>query len=814
MLVRQVSLQTVKAVEFAEYMSHHQVDTEESQADGDCPSDQICGRQRAIMAAKGNLWTRLRQNLLLLSYLLLSAIIVVYLYSSYQEDKNRYLEDIRAQDHFTQNNIQQRIIVDLNNGINDLGFFASFFSRHSGLASGVTSPFKNSDEALASVYNEFLSYLAFKKLFSSIALFDRLGQLKMQVSFEQGLPIMSHAESMIKGQQKKVFEQLAVNRDTRIHISLAEDESSGHFLQLAVAIIDDNNFFAGVVMVRYPMSRIGSVLGELIDGKAGKLLLLDTAGQLLFGDDPQLAANLLENSSLPGAFSQTEHGHGLGRQGYYDWQLTRLSENMSKIDSGVNWISLLYRSSDSVESDLTGLRQAYLMQGFLYFIFLASSLYVINIYRDRELEEEKTRQILQEGRIFTAQLLAGAISNDSLEKEMQMAIENILELSWLNVLAKGSIFIADDSGDLVMVAEKDLAKPLLTSCAVIRPGQCLCGRAASTRQTVFKNCLDHEHEITFEGITEHGHICMPIMKGDKVLGVLNLYVEHGQEMKPIHEDILKNITAALASVIENKSTREELIAAHHEIVKQHEQLEYERSVVEDTLLRIRSSERFDTENIRYLEASVEKTAGDILLSGKSKDGRHYYFLGDFTGHGLASALSGPTVADIFYAMTSKGFDAGKILQTINEKLFRTLPVHLYLAACMVECNGEDRSFRIWNAGLPPALLFSNGHFRQHFESRFLPLGIIVEQDFAAGAMTIQAGPGDRIYVYSDGITEAPNLYEEMYGEDRFIGLLTRILAENLSLDDVLKDVRVFTRHTPQADDITLLEINSPSSASV
>jgi len=434
--------------------------------------------------------------------------------------------------------------------------------------------------------------------------------------------------------------------------------------------------------------------------------------------------------------------------------------------------------------------------------------FTIMYYRTAEKLERFQQEMLNEARMFNATLIDAALSKRSLEQELEDALQGVLSISWLSVQSKGSIFLTDEvTGELLMTTQKDLAQPLLFSCARLQPGQCLCGRAAKTGQTVFKNCVDHEHEITFQGMTPHGHICVPIKKSAKVLGVLNLYVNHGYVMKPYQQEILDDIAASLAILIETKTIHEDLKEMHFEISRQHNELVYEREIIENTLLKIRSSEKFDESNIRYLDSPVEKTAGDILLSSACDDGRHLYMLGDFTGHGLPSALSGPAVADIFYAMSRKNVAAVDILSEINRKLALTLPVHLYMAACLVEYDQIGQKARIWNAGLPAVIHMRDGQELQRYPSGLFPMGITEDVDFSKQFAAIDVLAGDRLYVHSDGIIEASDFEQKMFGMERLVNVLRTVIAENLSLDFILEELARYSSTGQQEDDITLLEIN-------
>ncbi|MBF0285149.1 MAG: diguanylate cyclase [Magnetococcales bacterium] len=153
-------------------------------------------------------------------------------------------------------------------------------------------------------------------------------------------------------------------------------------------------------------------------------------------------------------------------------------------------------------------------------------------------------------RVAISALLEIGLEPLPLRRKLEVALEIILTVPWLAVQYKGSIFLADQEGSLDMVVQKGLHAHLLIACRHIPPGYCLCGRAAQSRTIVFSNCLDHRHDVTFEGIGEHGHYCVPILLKSALLGVLNLYVDHGHLHDPEEDAFLTTIANTLAGVIE------------------------------------------------------------------------------------------------------------------------------------------------------------------------------------------------------------------------------------------------------------------------
>jgi sigma-B regulation protein RsbU (phosphoserine phosphatase) len=84
------------------------------------------------------------------------------------------------------------------------------------------------------------------------------------------------------------------------------------------------------------------------------------------------------------------------------------------------------------------------------------------------------------------------------------------------------------------------------------------------------------------------------------------------------------------------------------------------------------------------------------------------------------------------------------------------------------------------------------------------VGLIPGAIYPAVETTI--GPGDKVVIYSDGVSEARGPRNKFYGVDRLLKVvrsMAKASCEELH-DAILEDVRTFTQDTPQADDITLV----------
>ena len=163
----------------------------------------------------------------------------------------------------------------------------------------------------------------------------------------------------------------------------------------------------------------------------------------------------------------------------------------------------------------------------------------------------RTKEVLHE-------ILALGLESKPLDEQLMAVLNLILTLPWLGVEKKGAMFLTSGSPmALEMKAQIGLATPLLETCASVPLGHCLCGRAAGTGELQFSSNLDERHSVTYDGITDHGHYCVPIKHKGEVVGVMNLYLAAGHERDPENEEFLLAVANVLAGTIRRMQSEEQ-----------------------------------------------------------------------------------------------------------------------------------------------------------------------------------------------------------------------------------------------------------------
>lgn len=178
--------------------------------------------------------------------------------------------------------------------------------------------------------------------------------------------------------------------------------------------------------------------------------------------------------------------------------------------------------------------------------------------------EDRVRQSYITQSVINA-LLRLSLKEVSTQEIIDRSLDILLSLSWLALESRGSIFLVEDGSQadkraktLVLKAQRGMPEYLQKECAKLPFGECLCGKAALLRKIQFASRVDESHEITYKGISPHGHYCVPILFGEKILGVINIYLQEGYTRNPRKEEFLVAIANALAGILMRKRTESRL----------------------------------------------------------------------------------------------------------------------------------------------------------------------------------------------------------------------------------------------------------------
>ena len=184
-----------------------------------------------------------------------------------------------------------------------------------------------------------------------------------------------------------------------------------------------------------------------------------------------------------------------------------------------------------------------------------------------------------------------------------------------------------------------------------------------------------------------------------------------------------------------------------------------------------------------------------------------FLIADVSGKGIPAAMFMMNAKAVLKSYAESGLDVNKVFTLGNEKLCEGNDAGMFVTAWMGFLNTETGEVTFANAGHnPPLVRHADGSF-EYLKARagFVLAGM---EGVKYRKNELQLAPGDVIYLYTDGVTEATNINDELYGEDRLLALLNA--NKEASMEELCKlvkeDVFAFAGEAPQFDDITMLAL--------
>jgi len=269
----------------------------------------------------------------------------------------------------------------------------------------------------------------------------------------------------------------------------------------------------------------------------------------------------------------------------------------------------------------------------------------------------------------------------------------------------------------------------------------------------------------------------------------------------------------------NKKVLESKIFAHQRILELFNQLESandsldiskklvdrEHNIVERIFSNNTSRVDDGFKNINYHTSPMLMFNGDLILVTSSPSGGIYTLIGDFTGHGLAAAIGCLPVSDIFFSMAEKHSSVGDIASAMNKSLLKLLPTNMFCCAAIIEINGKGDRLSLWLGGMNDLFLVNEGGgINRKIHSRCMPLGILSADEFEDTVDVIVPSEGQSLYAFTDGIIEAVNEENELFGEERLEATMNSKVENRI--DHVLQVLSKFQGGQHQTDDVSLVEI--------
>lgn len=213
--------------------------------------------------------------------------------------------------------------------------------------------------------------------------------------------------------------------------------------------------------------------------------------------------------------------------------------------------------------------------------------------------------------------------------------------------------------------------------------------------------------------------------------------------------------------------------------------------------------------------TAKEVGGDFYDFYMIDENKVAFLVADVSGKGIPAAMFMMRAKTIIKDLAETGMELSEVFTKANEKLCENNEAGMFVTAWMGTLDLLTGTLSFANAGHnPPLVKTSEGKF-EYLKTRS-GLFLAGMEGIKYKKNEIKLAPGDVIYLYTDGITEATNEQNELYGEKRLQQLVNA--CENLSAEQLCSaikdDVNKFVGTAAQFDDITMLCVGYKSSVNL
>ena len=208
----------------------------------------------------------------------------------------------------------------------------------------------------------------------------------------------------------------------------------------------------------------------------------------------------------------------------------------------------------------------------------------------------------------------------------------------------------------------------------------------------------------------------------------------------------------------------------------------------------------------YATMAPAKEVGGDFYDFFMVDDRHLAIvMADVSGKGVPAALFMVIGKTLIKDHTTPGRDLGKVFTEVNNLLCESNSQEMFITAFEGVLDLVTGEFNFVNAGHEmPFICKAGGNFEPYKIRAGFVLAGMEDMRYRAGSMVLE--PGDKVFQYTDGVTEATNINNELYGMGRLETILNKVKGETPHgiLPAVKSDIDEFVGEAPQFDDITML----------
>jgi sigma-B regulation protein RsbU (phosphoserine phosphatase) len=293
-------------------------------------------------------------------------------------------------------------------------------------------------------------------------------------------------------------------------------------------------------------------------------------------------------------------------------------------------------------------------------------------------------------------------------------------------------------------------------------------------------------------------MAVPLRRGKKIMGVFNVESKKLNAYTKRELELLKAFANQASIAIENAQLYREALQKREFDKELQVAREIQKALLPKALPNVKGF------SFSALNIPSKQVGGDFYDVTQLADGTIGLALGDVSGKGTPGAILMGNLSATYRGQIRRDLAPSVLLERVNRLFKENIASESFATFFHGKLDPKTKQFEYCNAGHnPPILLRKNGSV-EFLKKGGIILGFLAKVKYQKGTITME--PGDILLMYTDGITEAENQKEQLFGIKR----LVKVLKDNSEYRPstlkwkIFREVKRFLKGSPLQDDVTML----------
>ena len=350
------------------------------------------------------------------------------------------------------------------------------------------------------------------------------------------------------------------------------------------------------------------------------------------------------------------------------------------------------------------------------------------------------------------------------------------------------------------------------------------GQALAADQPLIKKIIEKKKEVTIYDILEapffederescqkvfeqlDATLIVPLIYEERLTGLISLGRKKSGKFYRREDINLLNILANQGAVaIENAQMVQEVV--------EKERMEEELAIARDLQVSMLPAACPEVEGfeIAAFSISAREVGGDFYDFIEMGEGKTGMIIGDVTGKSVSGALVMSASRSVFRMLSEEKLPVGESMIRANRRIKKDIITGMFVALLYGVLDARERTLILCSAGQTQPIHLNSETGKVSLVETIgdtFPLGILDDVEYQDTRLRL--GPGDKVVFYTDGIVEAMNEQQEMFGFERLVDIVqeSKAMGAEFLLKEILDAVNDFTAGAEQHDDLTIISISA------